>query len=172
MEKARIVLYDDLVIIDETETFFTDAKNLESIVISCLRTTPGALVAEVYVKDKLKSKMTLTNKGKPKKMSIHPNWGGRRAGAGGKRKGEEVLSSKVCFRVDEETLEFLKNLLDKKGEYIRKAIQEKRERDKERVVSNGYPLFVYYILPSSASKADCTSLLRVRAYLVVWRKVV
>ena len=42
MEKARIVLYDDLVIIDETETNFTDAKNLESIVISCLRTTPGA----------------------------------------------------------------------------------------------------------------------------------
>ena len=82
MEKARIVLYDDLVIIDETETNFTDAKNLESIVISCLRTTPGALIAEVYVKDKLKSKMTLTNKGKPKKMSIHPNWGGRRAGAG------------------------------------------------------------------------------------------
>ena len=65
MEKARIVLYDDLVIIDETETFFTDSKNLESIVISCLRTTPGALIAEVYVKDKLKSKMTLTNKGKP-----------------------------------------------------------------------------------------------------------
>ena len=128
MEKARIVLYDDLVIIDETETFFTDAKNLESIVISCLRTTPGALIAEVYVK----SKMTLTNKGKPKKMNIHPNWGGRRAGAGGKRKGEEVLSSKVCFRVDEETLEFLKSLLDKKGEYIRKAIQEKRERDKEK----------------------------------------
>ena len=132
MEKARIVLYDDLVIIDETETFFTDSKNLESIVISCLRTTPGALIAEVYVKDKLKSKMTLTNKGKPKKMSIHPNWGGRRAGAGGKRKGEEVLSSKVCFRVDDETLEFLKSLLDKKGEYIRKAIQEKRERDKEK----------------------------------------
>ena len=132
MEKARILLYDDLVIIDETETYFTDSKNLESIVISWLRTTPSALIAEVYVKDKLKSKMTLTNKGKPKKISIHPEWGGRRAGAGGKRKGEEVQSIKVCFRVDEETLELWKNRLDKKGEYIRKAIQEKREWDKEK----------------------------------------
>ena len=129
-EKAEIKIYDDLMIIDETETFFKDNEQLAGIASSCLRSTPNAEMVEVYVKNKLKMKFKITNRGKVKKESIHPGWGGARRGAGGPRKGEERLANKVAFRCNNEMLEFLNNLLDKKGEYIRSAIQEKREREK------------------------------------------
>lgn len=130
MNKANIVLYDDLVIIDETEAYYKDSGHLTNIAVNCLRTTPGAEYAEVYVNGKLKAKYTLTNKGKPKKMSTHPNWGGRRPGAGSTPKGEKAMRNKVSFRVDDEMLEFLNRLLSKKGEYIRQAIREKRDKEK------------------------------------------
>lgn len=129
MNKARIVLYDDLLIIDETEVNFTDKKNLESITTSCLRTTPTAEIAEVYIHDKLNMKMQLTRKGNPKKLSIHPNWGGRREGSGRKPIGATALTNLIGLRVDDNMLEFLKSLMSKRNEFIRKAIQEKRERE-------------------------------------------
>lgn len=129
-EKAEIKIYDDLVIIDETETFFKSYEQLAGIACSCLRSTPNAEMVEVYVKDKLKMKFKITNRGKIKKESIHPGWGGARRGAGGPRKGKEVLGQTLLFRTDNETFEFLNSLLNKKGDFIRKAIQEKRERDK------------------------------------------
>lgn len=129
-EKAEIKIYDDLLIIDETETFFKNNEQLAGIATSCLRSTPSAEMVEVYVKGKLKMKFKLTNRGKVKKESIHPGWGGARRGAGGPRKEKEVLEQTMQFRVDRDTFEFLCSLLDKKGDYIRKAIHEKRERDK------------------------------------------
>lgn len=128
-EKAQIIIYDDLVVIDETETFFSDNEQLAGIASSCLRSTAGAELAEVYVKGKLKFKFRITSRGKIKKESTHPGWGGARPRAGRKSKGEKVLANKVAFRVDNEMLEFLNSLLDEKGDFIRKAVQEKRERE-------------------------------------------
>lgn len=128
MDKARVVIYDDLLIIDETEINFTDSKNLEAIVASCLRSTPDAEIAEVYVKGKMKSRMQLTPKGKIKKLSIHPNWGGRREGAG-RKKQIGTRTNIIAVRVDDETWDYLCSLLDKKAEFVRAAIKEKRERD-------------------------------------------
>lgn len=130
--KAQIIIYDDFVIIDETEAFFKDNEQLAGIASSCLRSTPSAEVVEVYVKDKLKMKFRITNRGKIKKESLHPGWGGARRGAGCPRKGEGTLEHRIGFRVNSETLKFLDSLLDKKGEFIRQAIKEKRERDKEK----------------------------------------
>lgn len=127
--KARIVLYDDLLIVDETEVAYSTTKNLEAIVASCLRSTPDAITAEVYSKDKLKMKMQLTRKGKPKKLNIHPNWGGRRKGCGRKPIGPKALTNLVFFRADDEMYEFLQSMIGKSNEFIRQAIREKRERD-------------------------------------------
>ena len=127
--KARVVLYDDLLIVDETEVAYSNAKNLEAIVASCLRSTPDAITAEVYAKDKLKMKMQLTRKGNPKKLNIHPNWGGRREGSGRKAIGPKALKNIVFFRVDDEMYEFLQSMIGKSNDFIRQAIREKRERD-------------------------------------------
>lgn len=129
--KAQIIIYDDFVIIDETEAFFKDNEQLAGIASSAFA-PPRAQVVEVYVKDKLKMKFRITNRGKIKKESLHPGWGGARRGAGCPRKGEGTLEHRIGFRVNSETLKFLDSLLDKKGEFIRQAIKEKRERDKEK----------------------------------------
>ncbi len=130
-EKAQIVIYDDLVVIDETETFFKDNEQLAGIAISCLRSTPSAEMVEVFVRGKLKMKFKITNRGSVKKESIHPNWGGVRPRSGRKPKGEISLNTVIQFRVDKEMYEFLDGMLDKKAEFIRQAIQEKREREKK-----------------------------------------
>lgn len=130
-EKAEIKIYDDLVFIDETETFFKDNEQLAGIASSCLRSTPDAEMVEVYVKGKLKMKFKITSRGKIKKESIHPGWGGARPGAGNKRKEGNVLEYTIHFRCDDEMYEFLNSLLNKKGEYIRKAIREKRDREND-----------------------------------------
>lgn len=135
--KAQIIIYDDLVIMDETEAFFKDTEQLAGIASSRLRSTPNAEVVEVYIKGKLKMKFRITNRGKIKKESIHPGWGGARRGAGSPRKGESTLKHRIGFRVDNETLKFLDSLLDKKGEFIRQAIKEKRERDNEQGKEKG-----------------------------------
>ncbi len=129
-EKAQIIIFDDLMVIDETETFFKDNEQLAGIATSCLRSTPNAEMVEVWVKNKLKMKFKITNRGKIKKENIHPGWGGARRGAGGPRKGERGLYHRMQIRVDSETLEFLETLLDKKGDFVRSAIQEKRDREK------------------------------------------
>lgn len=129
--KAQIVIYDDLLVIDETEAFFKDDEQLAGIATSCLRSTPNAEVVEVYLNGKLKMKFSITRRGKIKSESIHPGWGGARKGAGRKPKGEESVSyATIHLRVNKDLAEFLDAMLDKKCEYIRQAIREKRERDK------------------------------------------
>lgn len=128
--KARIVIYDELLIIDETEVSYCDLGNLEALTASFLRSTPGAEIAEAYIGGgKLKYRLQLTRKGKVKRLSIHPNWGGARPGAGRKPIGGKALSIKIAFRVDQDTFDFLQTLLTKKGKFVRDAIREKRERD-------------------------------------------
>ena len=128
MNKARLVLYDDLLILDETEVVFCDRKNLEGIAASCLRSTPGAETAEIYIKNKLSLKFQLTRKGNIKKMNIHPNWGGRRPGSG-RKKQFGTRTNLVHFRVDDETMEFLNSLLNKKADFLRAAVKEKMDRE-------------------------------------------
>lgn len=129
--KARVVIYDDILIADETEVSYSNMKNLEAITVSCLRSTPGAEIAEAYSGGKLKLKLQITKRGKIKKLGIHPNWGGRRKGSGRKPiGGDKALSVRVAFRVDIATYEFLQTLLNKKWEFVRAAIREKIEREK------------------------------------------
>ncbi len=131
-EKATIMIYDDLVIIDETETFFKDTDQLYAVASSVLRSTPRAEMVEVYVKEKLKLKLKITNRGAVKKESLHPNWGGARPNSGPKRTGPR-LDFQLSFRVTEETYNFLNNMDSfTKVKWLRAAIQEKRERETEK----------------------------------------
>lgn len=129
-EKAQIVIYDDLVVIDETETFFKNKEQLAGIASSCLRSTPNAEMVEVYVLGKLKMKFKITNRGKVKKESLHPGWGGARPNSGPKRKFGEALDCQISFRVTKSVYDFVNNMnsLDK-AQWLRQAIQEKKERE-------------------------------------------
>ena len=129
-DKARIIVYDDLMILDETETFFKDSDQLASIARQVLSQTPDAEIAEVWVKEKIKMRFTKNRKGKiVKSNTLHPGWGGRREGAGSKGKGEEALTNRVVFHVNDEMFEFLDALGKRKPEWIRLAVKEKRERE-------------------------------------------
>lgn len=125
------MIYDDLVIIDETETFFKDNDQLYLIASSVLRSTPSAEMVEVYVKEKLKLRLKITNRGAVKKENLHPGWGGARPNSGPKRKGQR-LDFQLAFRVTEETYNFL-NQMDSftKVKWLRTAIQEKRQREEQ-----------------------------------------
>jgi len=131
MEKANISIYDDLVIIDETETFFKDMNQLNAIATSVLRSTPRAEMVEVFVNNKLKLKLRITNRGAVKKESLHPGWGGARPNSGPKRKGP-ALDRCLLFKVTEETYNFI-NKMDSftKAKWLRAAIQEKRDREEK-----------------------------------------
>nr|UWF98125.1 MAG: hypothetical protein [Bacteriophage sp.] len=135
MEKARIIIYDDWAILDETETFFKDKSYLIGIAKSTLQQTPDAVIAEVWVNDRLKMKFRINSKGKVQqcKVSQHPGWGGRRERAGAPSKGAAALIYRVVTHVNEETFEFCESLGRNKGAWLRQAIAEKREReDKEK----------------------------------------
>lgn len=125
-QKARIVIYDDLMMLDETETFYKDKEQLAGVAISCLRSTPDAEMVEVYVKGKLKLKFSINNRGKVKKERTS-RMGGARRGAG-RPKGQNSILNQVHFRVNDEMFDFLSSL-NNKAAYIRAAIQEKRERE-------------------------------------------
>ncbi len=129
-EKAQIIIYDDLVVIDETETFFKDKEQLAGIAVSCLRSTPSAEMVEVFIGGKLKMKFKFTNRGKVKKESLHPNWGGARPNSGPKRKHGEILDRQLNFRVSKSMLDFINTMTsNKRGEWLRSAILEKMERE-------------------------------------------
>lgn len=131
-DKARIVIYDDLVIIDETETFFSNNEQLAGIASSCLRSTPSAEMAEVYVRDKLKFKFRITNRGKIKKENTHPGWGGARPNSGPKPKGAERLDHILMFKVTKTMFEYVSKMDSfTKTDWLRSAIQEKINREKE-----------------------------------------
>jgi len=128
--RKRIVIYDDLCIIDETEVLSNDKAQIKAVAISALQTTPDAESVDVFDGSKLLMKFNLTRKGKvvPVK-NLHPGWGGYREGAGWKGKGKEALVNRVVIHVNEEMFEFLDKMGNKRPEWIRQAIKEKRERD-------------------------------------------
>lgn len=130
--KARIVVYDDLVELDDTEVISDNREQVRNIAQAILRSTPNAEMCEVYnCKDnKMMMKFVITRKGniKAAKTTHHPNWGGRRPGQGAPSKGDKALTNRVVFHVDREMFDFLETL-NSKPEYIRQAIKEKRERE-------------------------------------------
>lgn len=137
-EKARIVIYDDLTIIDETETFFNDKEQLTGIASSCLRSTPNAEIAEVYVKNKLKFKFRITHRGSVKKENLHPNWGGARPNSGPKRKGSEKLDNVIMFKVGKTLFDYITSMDSfTKADWLRSAVKEKMEREQQQGNNKG-----------------------------------
>lgn len=128
--RKRIVIYDDLCIIDETEALSNDKAQIKAIATNVLKTTPDAEAVDVFDGEKLILRLNLTKKGKVvQAKNLHPGWGGYREGAGWKGKGKEALVNRVVIHVNEEMFEFLDAMGNKRPEWIRQAIKEKRERD-------------------------------------------
>lgn len=132
-KKAVIYVYDDISVLDDTEMNFVNRDEVAKVAINMLQTTPGARTAEVYQtpKNNLILKFKITRKGKVAKVKTS-NRGGKREGAGRKRKGMKVMNYVIHFRADEDIYKFLTNMLDDKSSYIRAAIAEKRQRDNEK----------------------------------------
>lgn len=128
MKNALIYFYDDLCLIDDSESVYDDKDQLAKVVESMLRSVQGAVTAEVY--DSSSKKMILhfrlTQKGNIKKLRTDRR-GGKRPGAGRPKK-ENANVEIVMFRTSEEMKEFLFSL-ENKSEFIRQAIQEKRDRE-------------------------------------------
>lgn len=139
IKKARICVYDDYCIIDDTDVLYKNLEQVSQIAISMLKATPDAQYAEVYncKTNRLMQKYKITSRGAVTKTSLHPTWGGKRDGAGRKKKGKLPLNDEIIhFRVDKEMYEFLTTMLSKKAEYIRTAIREKREREEQNNINN------------------------------------
>lgn len=129
-KKARIIVYDDVGILDESDTIFEDKEQLAGIAKQNLSQTPDAEMVEVWAGGKLAMKFEYNRKHKivPAK-NLHPGWGGRRDRAGAPSKGDEALVNRVVLHVNEETFDFCESLGRNKAEWIRQAIREKRERE-------------------------------------------
>ena len=135
MKKYRIVAYDDIAIIDDTDMFSESKQQLSDMAANMFSTHPDAETVEVFdIKaDKMVLKFGINRKGKviPMKIQHHPNWGGRREG-GGRKKIANPLCRRIYVNVDENTANFLDEMDSKtRPEWLRKAIKEKREREQQ-----------------------------------------
>lgn len=133
MKRYRIVAYDDLCIIDETEMWAERKQQLIDMATSLFSSHPDAEVVEVMDKgaDKMVMKFGINRKGKviPMKIPHHPNWGGKREG-GGRKKTANPLTRQIYVKVDEETANFLDEMDSiTRPRWLRAAIKEKRERE-------------------------------------------
>lgn len=132
LKRAKVVISDDIMTLDETEITFSTKKQLGEMVDSFIRCTQDAEIAEVYDNEgnKMIARYVLTRKGKVEETSVtHFNWGGRRTRSGRKSKGEKCLKNKIFFNVDDEMFDFLDRLPIPKSTWLRQAVQEKRERE-------------------------------------------
>lgn len=128
--KARIVIYDDLCIIDETEVESRDKEQIKNIAANLLKTTSSAETVEVWVGKQLSMAFKMMKNGKIKAITNvdHPNWGGSRANAGRPSKGKYAFRNRIVTHVDEEMFEYVENK-NNKAAWIRQAIKEKMERE-------------------------------------------
>ena len=129
-KKARIIVYDDVGILDESDALFENREQLAGIAKQNLNQTLDAEMVEVWAGGKLAMKFEYNRKHRivPAK-NLHPGWGGRRERAGAPSKGAEALTNRVVLHVNEETFGFCESLGKNKAEWIRQAIREKRERE-------------------------------------------
>lgn len=128
--RARIILYDDLCIIDETEVISKDREQIKNIATNLLKTTPSAESAEVWVSARLTMKFTTTRGGKIKATAnvAHPNWGGARANAGRPSKGKLAFRNRLVTHVDDDMFEYVESK-NNKADWIRQIIREKMESE-------------------------------------------
>ena len=135
MKKYRIVAYDDLAIIDDTDMWSESKEQLANMAASMFSNHSDAETVEVYdlKADKMILKFGINRKGKmiPMKIRHHPNWGGRREG-GGRKKSANPLDRRIYVNVDEDTDNFLGEMDSKtRPAWLRAAIKEKREREQQ-----------------------------------------
>ena len=128
--KARIVIYDDMCIIDETEVESKDKEQIKNIAINLLKTTPDAETAEVWVGKQLSMAFKTMKSGKIKAVTnvAHPNWGGAREKSGRPSKGKLAFRNRIVTHVNDEMYEYVENK-NNKASWIRQAILEKMERE-------------------------------------------
>lgn len=135
MKRYRIVAYDDLAIVDDTEILSENKEQIAAMAASMFSANPDAETVEVYdtKADKMVMRFGLSRRGKviPMKVRHHPNWGGRREGSGRKPVANPLIRL-VHVKVDEETANFLDEMDSKaRPAWIRSAIREKREREEK-----------------------------------------
>lgn len=130
--KVRIVIYDDLTILDETEMITSNKEQMVAVASNMLKQNADSETAEIWDKEKEKliTKLAISRKGKitPVKTT-HPNWGGKRAGAGPKTVYKDVIMVNLSLRIRPAVDEYLSNITEcSKSDFIRKAIDEAIER--------------------------------------------
>lgn len=128
--RARIVIYDDLCIIDETDVETKDKEQIKNIAINLLKTTSGAESSEVWVGKQLAMAFKMAKGGKIKAVTNvnHPNWGGARPHSGRPSKGKLAFRNRIVTHVDEEMFNYVENK-NNKAAWIRQAIKEKMDRE-------------------------------------------
>lgn len=136
MKRAKIIVSDDIMTLDESEVTFNQKKQLDEIVSSFMRCTQDAEVAEVYDldTDKMIARYILTRKGKVVPTDVeHFNWGGARARSGRPSLGDKALRNKAFFNVSDEMYKFLDTMPRRmKSTWLRQAVEEKRERENNK----------------------------------------
>lgn len=131
MIKARIVVYDDYTILDETE-IINSKEVISKVANNLLLSTSGAVSCEVY--DTKASKMimrfTLTRKGKVLSAKVKTdNRGGRRPNQHGRPPSPNSFTRYIAIRVSQDVGRWLdENTGESMAAWIRDAINEKIER--------------------------------------------
>ena len=131
-KKYTIYVYDDLCVVDDTDVLSNDNEQANEIAKSMLNQSSEGITSEVWASKKLVAKFKKSRNGNITKVKNpqHPNWGGRRSYQPGRpSKKELALVNRVVLHVNEEMFQFLDKMGTKKPEWIRQAIQEKRERE-------------------------------------------
>lgn len=134
-KKFRLVSYDDLTILDETELWSPNFTHLGNVARSLFGTSGEVKMVEaIEIKTQMvRLKFVRSAKGKITQVKTphHPQWGGSRGG--GRPRAENPIHWEVKFKVDDETHAFLYDTLDSKTRpaFLRAAIREKRERDRQ-----------------------------------------
>lgn len=135
MIKARIVVYDDYTILDETE-IINNKDVIGKVANNLLLSTSGAESCEVYdtKANKMIMRFTLTRKGKVLAAKVKTdNRGGRRPNQYGRPPSPNSFTRYIAIRVSQDVGRWLdENTGNSMAAWIRDAINEKIERDKEK----------------------------------------
>lgn len=132
MKRAKIVISDDIMTLDEAEVTFSQKKQMLGMVESFLKCTKDAETAEVYDMEtgKMIARYIMTKRGKIVPTDVeHFNWGGKRPRSGRPPLGVEAKTNRVIVYVNEDMAAFIESLGRAKNDFLRQAIQEKRERE-------------------------------------------
>lgn len=131
--KSILVIYDDLCELDRTEVAYKDEKELKTVIRSLVADYPEAELVEVYTKSSgnLALSYTINQRGMPvEKERTRPRRGGYRPGCEKNLPHPPaVYRRNITIPMTPEMKTALDVLDTNRAEYIRKAIEEKFERD-------------------------------------------